>query len=79
MVANYDSQTGQLSRNQLEHSIRQNFGGFNPETGFDPTDIFRCHCNYMDQLEMPEDGRPPVDSIGFLKSALSGNDTMMNV
>ena len=79
MVVNFASRTGKLNRNQLEHSIRRNFGGFDPETGFDPMDIFREHCTNLDQLEMQEDGRPPIDSIGLVESSLSGEDNLIRV
>lgn len=77
MVVNFADKTGKLNRNQLEHSIRRNFGGFDPETGFDPMVIFSEYFTTLDTLDLQEDGRPPIDSIGLIKSSLSGKDTAM--
>ena len=79
MVVNFASRTGELNRNQLEHSIRRNFGGFDPESGFDPMDIFAGFCPTLDTLAMQEDGRPPIDSIGLIKSSLSGEDNLIRM
>jgi len=75
MVVNFADNTKSLNRNQLEHSIRRNFGGFDPEK-FDPMEFFEKQCN-LETLEHQEDGRPPVDSIGLIQSSLSGEDTAL--
>lgn len=75
MVVNFADKSGVLNRNQLEHSIRRNFGGFDPESGFDPMDIFSGYCQTLDTLAPQTDGRPPIDSIGLIQSSLSGVDT----
>jgi len=75
MVASFaTSSNGTINRNQLEHSIRRNFGGFDTDS-FNPMDVFRRHCRAMDMLSHQEDGRPPIDSIGLIRSSLSGQDT----
>lgn len=75
MVVNFADQSRELNRNQLEHSIRRNFGGFDPASGFDPMAIFSEHCPTLDTLAPQTDGRPPIDPIGLIKSSLSGMDT----
>ena len=79
MVVNFAGRTGRLNRNQLEHSIRRNFGGFDPETGFDPMNIFTQFCPTLDTLAMQADGRPPIDSIGLIESSLSGEDNLVRL
>ena len=76
MVVNFASRTGELNRNQLEHSIRRNFGGFDPESGFDPMHIFAENCPTLATLEKQKDGRPPIDSIGLIEASLSGEDNL---
>jgi len=73
MVVNFADNTKALNRNQLEHSIRRNFGGFDPET-FNPMEFFEKYCN-MDDLKLAKDDRPPVDSIRIIQASLSGEDT----
>ena len=80
MVVNLARRTGELNRNQLEHSIRRNFGGFDPETDFDPMRIFERFCvDLLDTLQLQDDGRPPIDSIGLIESSLSGEDNYVRV
>lgn len=74
MVVNLANETGTLNRNQIEHSIRRNFGGFDPDS-FDPMSVFLKHCPAIEDIPMSETGRPPVDPIGLIKSSLSGEDT----
>ena len=76
MVVNFAASSGRLNRNQLEHSIRRNFGGFDPES-FDPMTVFKSHCPTIERLQASSDGRPPTDSIGLIKSSLSGSDTAL--
>lgn len=77
MVVNFadiDEREG-LNRNQLEHSIRRNFGGFDPEK-FDPMEVFTRHCrDKFERLAPSTDKWPPTDSMGLIKTSLSG-DTM---
>ena len=74
MVVNFANIDGPLNRNQLEHSIRRNFGGFDPEK-FDPMEVFKEHCTSLETLAFRKNGRPPIDPIGLIKSSLSGEDT----
>lgn len=76
MVVNFADSTGALNRNQLEHSIRRNFGGFDQDV-FDPMTVFTEHFPSLNALEKQENGRPPVDSIGLIQSSLSGEDTAL--
>ena len=73
MVTNFAIEE-ELTRNQLEHSIRRNFGGFDPDE-FDPMLEFKKQCQALDMLRWEPDGRPPIDSIGLIRSSLSGADT----
>ncbi|XP_067936897.1 E3 ubiquitin-protein ligase rnf213-alpha-like [Watersipora subatra] len=73
MVTNFAT-ADTLSRNRIEHSVRRNFGGFDPDD-FDPMKIFSEECPALKTLESDQDGRPPVDPIGLIQSSLSGVDT----
>lgn len=76
MVVNFDTKTrGGLTLEQLEHSIRRNFGGFDTDL-FNPMDTFREKLHNIETLPRhPEDAGdlPPTDAIGLIKSSLSGN------
>ena len=74
MVTNFACGKDGLNRNQIEHSIRRNFGGFDPDE-FDPMAEFRKKCKSLEVLPPQDDGRPPVDSIGLIRSSLSGEET----
>ncbi|XP_067937583.1 E3 ubiquitin-protein ligase rnf213-alpha-like [Watersipora subatra] len=74
MVVNFAATRGGLTGNRLEHSIKRNFGGFDPAL-FDPMRIFHVHCPTIERLPPSPDGRPPTDSIGLIQSSLSGADT----
>lgn len=79
MVVNYaNTSKAGLNRNQLEHAIKRNFGGFNPDK-FNPMDVFTKHCkDKFQRLAASPDNLPPTDSMGLIKTSLSG-DTMNNL
>lgn len=77
MVISFATKAGPLNKNQLEHSIKRNFGGFDSNL-FDPMTIFRQHCGAsMERLPDSPDGKPPINSLGLIKSSLSGEDTAL--
>lgn len=77
MVVNFAKSTkGKLNRNQLEHSIRRNFGGFDPRD-FDPMNVFINHCPTLGNLPMSRDHKPPLDPISLIKATLSGSETSL--
>lgn len=74
MVADFARRTGRLTLNQLEHSIKRNFGGFDPDQ-FSPMDIFRQNCPMINSLKPSDEGykdEPATDSIGLIKASLFG-------
>ena len=71
MVINFANETGDLTRSHLIHSIRRNFGGFDPD-GFNPMEIFEDRCPRIRDLPYSEDNNPPIDSMGLIKSSLFG-------
>lgn len=75
MVVNFAKSSGELNRNQLEHSIKRNFGGFDPDD-FNPLDTFLKCCPSMSSLKQVDEN-PPTDAIGLIKSSLSGNVTAL--
>ena len=73
MVVRFCRATGKLTKNQLEHSIKRNFGGFNPDDDtFSPMDIFRKNCPTFEALEESDDNQPATDSIGLIEASLFG-------
>ncbi|XP_067935230.1 E3 ubiquitin-protein ligase rnf213-alpha-like [Watersipora subatra] len=76
MVVNFATHDGPLNRNQLEHSILRNFGGFNPEK-FDPMEEFKQNCDFLSKLEASKSGRPSVKPIELIKASLSGEETAL--
>ena len=73
MVVGFARSTGQLTVNQLEHSIKRNFGGFDPDDDeFRPMDIFLENCPAIQTLAKSEDGTPATDSIGLIRASLFG-------
>ena len=74
MVVNFAAiNAGRLTRNQLEHSIKRNFGGFDPDDKrFDPMDMFTKQCSLIDTLEESEDGKPETDPIKLVQASLFG-------
>lgn len=75
MVVNFAKSSGGLNRNQLEHSIKRNFGGFDPDD-FNPLETFLKRCPSINSLKRV-DGDPPTDAIGLIKSSLSGKVTAL--
>jgi len=71
MVVNFARSTGHLNRDQLEHSIKRNFGGFDPDK-FNPMKIFTAKCPAIDTLKENREHDPPTDPIGLIKSSLFG-------
>ena len=73
MIVGFARTTGRLTRNQLEHSIKRNFGGFDPDDQrFKPMKVFQDHCPVFEILEEGEDGEPATDSIGLIQASLFG-------
>ena len=77
MVVNFASanRSGSLNRNQLEHSILRNFGGFDPEK-FNPLEVFKKHLTTLQKLDYSEGGLPPVDSMELIKYSISGSNKL---
>ncbi|XP_067940321.1 E3 ubiquitin-protein ligase RNF213-like [Watersipora subatra] len=77
MVVSFARQTGVLNKNQLEHSIKRNFGGFDPDDEeFKPMDLFLRNCPTFGSLLPSDDGEPATDSIGLIQAGLFGTDSM---
>ena len=74
MVVNFAKANGELNRNHLEHSIKRNFGGFDPSE-FNPMKAFMKCCPTISTLKKAK--TPPTDPIGLIKSSLSGSDTAL--
>jgi len=74
MVVNFARETGHLTAEQVEHSIKRNFGGFDMEI-FDPMTIFRKHCPAIESLKKEYKPGPPINSIGLIKSSLFTSST----
>ena len=74
MVVNFaETSDGVLNRNQLEHSIKRNFGGFDPEK-FNPMEVFTRHCrDKFERLAPSADDLPLTDSLGLIKTSLTGD------
>ena len=73
MVVRFARESGKLTKNQLEHSIKRNFGGFNPDDdSFSPMDIFKKNCQTFQTLEESDDHQPATDSIGLIEASLFG-------
>lgn len=72
MAVGFARKTGALNRNQLEHSIKRNFGGFDPDE-FSPMELFLEDCHQIFKaLPASRDGEPATDSIGLIKASLFG-------
>lgn len=74
MVVNFaaTSKDG-LNRNMLEHSIKRNFGGFDPDK-FDPMNVFTRHCrDKFERLAPSFNNLPLTDSMGLIKTSLTGD------
>lgn len=76
MVANFAKNDGELNHNHLEHSIKRNFGGFDP-VEFNPMDAFIKCCPAINALKPATGNSPPTDPIGLIQSSLSGNETAL--
>ena len=76
MVVNFAKTDGVLTQNHLEHSIRRNFGGFDPAE-FNPMATFDRLCSPPISSLKKTGDRPPTDPIGLIKSSLSGNETAL--
>ena len=74
MLVNLAEKSESLDLNQLEHSILRNFGGFDPDK-FNPLNIFKQYTPNATELARSDDGIPPVDPMGLIKSSLSGEHT----
>lgn len=75
MVVNFAKTYETLNRNHLEHSIKRNFGGFDPAE-FNPMVAFEKCCPSIKMLKTTGN-KPPTDPIGLIKSSLSGNETAL--
>lgn len=76
MVANFAKKTNGINMNQLEHSIRRNFGGLDHQGYIRPIDIFKQHCRTaLEHLRSSGDGTPPTDAIELIDACLSGQYT----
>lgn len=72
MLAGFAGTSNKITIQELNHSIKRNFGGFEANR-FDPLDTFRYHYQHVSNvLESSEDDRPPTDQINLLDSCLSG-------
>ncbi|XP_067940326.1 E3 ubiquitin-protein ligase RNF213-like [Watersipora subatra] len=73
MVVGFARQTGKLNKNQLKHSVKRNFGGFDPDDRkFQPMEIFMRHCPTFEELDNSDDDMPTTDSIGLVQAGLFG-------
>ena len=73
MVVGFARTTRKLTRNQLEHSILRNFGGFDPnDFKFQPMEIFKQICPIFDDLKPSDDGKPETEPIKLIQTSLFG-------
>ena len=73
MVVGFARTTRKLTRNQLEHSILRNFGGFDPDDfKFQPMEIFKQICPIFDDLKPSDDEQPETAPIKLIQTSLFG-------
>ena len=78
MVVNFARITGKLTRNQLEHSILRNFGGFDPDdVKFQPMEIFQKICPVFASLEPSDDDLPETEPIKLIQASLFGTENWL--